>query len=504
MDDQLEPDQKERLHEVADLMLEIYQTLAQMRYLDPAGIEQGPHNIDHLRPLYEKLKIDPAIIYLYSILPYVNRHVAGNEDFFHCGAFTDFRREEDVMQGRDPFYGSPVGDDYEDENGPYIRPWVTPLSQLGNHQSVIIYDARRHRIWIIDQELWKTTDPALADRPVMYSDDSDEEKDGKKKSKNRNSFESIPSRRAGDVLRDIIRWYRSLDELPGGEHCAGEWSRHDIPLKELYREYGWPDNFDADGFQVAQARAHCAATAKNTAEQPLRSVERSKLWDKHAEARVSLYQAELAAAKTTDEQWAARFKLWREELWSVRNNEYLAKAEQEAERLCPGGVCQRKEDLPLWELEKLRQEYKSKRENVETCQNWANELADNDPDRARYHQISLQQAKREAAIYQKAYEAALADAERLCPGRTFQSATGITSLGRVDTVASIRDQKASMAMMERELEALRDWALRLPDEAIQAKKLVEEEVESHERAIKFGREMIQRDEASLTEHSNQA
>ncbi|EAW19923.1 uncharacterized protein NFIA_095430 [Aspergillus fischeri NRRL 181] len=503
MDDRLPPDQKARLHEVADLMLEIYHTLAQMRYLDPAGIEQGPHNIDHLRPLYEKLKIDPAIIYLYSILPYVNRHVAGNEHFFHGGAFTDFRREEDVMQGRDPFYGCPVGDDYEDENGPYIRPWVTPLSQLGNHQSVIMYDARRHRIWIIDQELWSTTDPALADGPVIYSDDSDEEKEPEEKSKNRNSFESKPSRRAGDVLRDIVRWYRSLDELPGSEHCAGEWSRQDVPLKELYREYGWPDNFDGDGFQVAQARAHCAAIAKNTAEEPLRSVERFKLWEQRAEGRISAHQAELAVAKSTDEEWAARFKLWREEIWSARNNEYLTGAEQEAERLCPGGVCQRKEDLPLWELEKLRQEYRSKREKVEACQNWANESADTDPDRARYHQISLQQAKREAAIYQKAYEAALSEAERLCPGRTFQSATGNASLGRVDTVTSIRDQKASMGMMERELEALRDWALQLPDEAVQAKKLVEDEVESRERAIKFGKEMIQRDEASLAKHGNQ-
>jgi hypothetical protein len=271
----------------------------------------------------------------------------------------------------------------------------------------------------------------------------------------------------------------------------------------LYREYGWPDNFDGDGFQVAQARAHCAAIAKNTAEEPLRSVERCKTWEKRAEGRVPVYQAELSAAKSSDEQWVARFKLWREELWSVRNNEYLAKAEQEAERLCPGGVCQRKEDLPLWELEKLRQEYKSKREKVETYQDGANEFADTDSDRARYHQISLQQAKREAAIYQKAYEAARADAERLCPGRTFQSATGIASLGRVDTVTSIQDQKATMGMMERELEALRDWALQLPDEAVQAKKLVEEEVESHERAIEFGKEIIQRDEASLAEHGNQ-
>lgn len=173
------------------------------------------------------------------------------------------------MQGRDPFYAMPAGDDYDAENGPYIRPWMTPLSRLGNHQSVIIYDARRHRIWIIDQQWWKSTEPALVDGPVIHSDDSDEEKKPNKESKNSMSIEPIPSRRAGDVLRDIVRWYRSLDEIPGGEHCGGEWSRYDMPLKELYRQYGWPGNFDGDGFQVAQARAHCASSAKDAAEEPL-------------------------------------------------------------------------------------------------------------------------------------------------------------------------------------------------------------------------------------------
>ncbi|RHZ58989.1 hypothetical protein CDV55_101917 [Aspergillus turcosus] len=402
-----------------------------MRYLDPAGIEQGPHNIDNLRPVYETFNLDPAITYLYSILPYVNCHVAGNQDFFHCGEFTDFRREDDVMQGRDPFYAMPVGDGYDSENGPYIRPWITPLSGLGNHQSVIIYDARQHRIWIVDQLWWKSTDPAV-DGPVIYSDDSDEENEANKESKNSMSIERIPSRRGGDGLRDIGGWYRSLEELPGGEHSGCEWSQYDLPLKELYREYGWPENFDGDGFQVAQARAHCASTAKNTAEEPLRSVEKFKRWRKLAEGRISAHQAELAAAKSMDEEWAVRFKLWREELWSARNIKWLTEAEQEAERLCPGGVCQRKEDLPLRELERLRNEYKWRQEKVETYRNWVEESIDTDPDRARYYRISLQQAKREAAIYQKAYEAAQADAERLCPGRTFQSATGVASLGRME------------------------------------------------------------------------
>ncbi|EBA27215.1 uncharacterized protein AFUA_8G01820 [Aspergillus fumigatus Af293] len=183
---------------------------------------------------------------------------------------------------------------------------------------------------------------------VIYSDDLDEEKELREKSKNCNSFESIPT------------------------------------------------------------------TTKNIAEEPLQSVERFKRWKKRTEACIFAHQAELASAKSTDES-GQRVSSYGEKRYGLRGTMSI-------------------------ELEKLRQEYKSKRENVEACQNWANESADTGFDRTRYHQISLQQAKGEAVIYQKAYGAALADAKRLCPGRTFQPATGNVSLGRVDTVVSIRDQ----------------------------------------------------------------
>ncbi|EDP49027.1 hypothetical protein AFUB_084780 [Aspergillus fumigatus A1163] len=155
-------------------------------------------------------------------------------------------------------------------------------------------------------------------------------------------------------------------------------------------------------------------TTKNIAEEPLQSVERFKRWKKRTEACIFAHQAELASAKSTDES-GQRVSSYGEKRYGLRGTMSI-------------------------ELEKLRQEYKSKRENVEACQNWANESADTGSDRTRYHQISLQQAKGEAVIYQKAYGAALADAKRLCPGRTFQPATGNVSLGRVDTVVSIRDQ----------------------------------------------------------------
>lgn len=74
----------------------------------------------------------------------------------------------------------------------------------------------------------------------------------------------------------------------------------------------------------------------------------------------------------------------------------------------------------------------------------------------------------------------------------------------MDTVTSIREQKATVAMMHAELEALRDWALQLPDGAIEAKKLVEEEVQNYERGINGGKEMLERHEASSAGHGNQS
>jgi hypothetical protein len=78
--DALTTSQKAQLHEVADLMLEIYRTLARMRYLDSSWIYEGPHNIDALLPMYHSCGLDASIIYLYSILPYIDTSGAEGVD----------------------------------------------------------------------------------------------------------------------------------------------------------------------------------------------------------------------------------------------------------------------------------------------------------------------------------------------------------------------------------------------------------------------------------------
>jgi len=167
----LTPSQKAELHEVADGMLKVYQTLVRMRYLDASLIQEGPHNVDHLLPLYRSLGLDPSIIYLYSILPYVKPgDDGGGGDFFQGGEFADFRDEEDVRQARDPFYSDAAED--------AMRPWMTPLSTVGNHHTALIYDARKHCIGIFDQLNSGSGDHNLYEGCIIRKEDEVDEEEG--------------------------------------------------------------------------------------------------------------------------------------------------------------------------------------------------------------------------------------------------------------------------------------------------------------------------------------
>lgn len=55
---------------------------------------RGTHDIEALLPIYRSYHLDDAVIYLYSILPYVDTPGATYSDFFQGGEFADFRNEE--------------------------------------------------------------------------------------------------------------------------------------------------------------------------------------------------------------------------------------------------------------------------------------------------------------------------------------------------------------------------------------------------------------------------
>lgn len=169
----LSTEQKARLHEVADLMLQIYSTLAEMQYIHPTGIICGPHNIpDEIQQLYADLELDPSIIYLYSILPCIDSQAADAEGFFQRSHFFNHMKAIDVKRGRDPWYRDPKGG-WDDEDGLYMRPWYTPLSDIWERSPLLVYDAREHRIWVADYE--NSTDPFFC--PGWYGELADEKDD---------------------------------------------------------------------------------------------------------------------------------------------------------------------------------------------------------------------------------------------------------------------------------------------------------------------------------------
>ncbi|KAL3455518.1 hypothetical protein BJX64DRAFT_297510 [Aspergillus heterothallicus] len=483
--------QKTHLDEIATALSTIYTTLAEMRYLDHDSIAQPPHNLSSLLPLYtDQYALDPALIYLYTTLPYINPPAVTTRDFLHGASFLDLRDPDQLAQSRDPFYANPDSPgDFAAENGAYMRPWVTPLSALGNHGSVILYDARLRRIWIIDQESWETTDRGIAEEErLTAADDKVLEA-----STNRNSYARIASRPALEVLRDINAWYRDLVVLPGGgENSLGWGEDEEVDLRALYRRNGWPDAFDGEGFEVDLARGRAWVQGRDRADEPLReveAVERRRGWLRENMAR---FRAAIEAPKSADQEWVARFELWRSEaLWKELLGEEKRAAKIAAVR-CPGGVCAQEDELLLWEAEILRQEVKYNEQSILDNRQWADEFRLSDPERAGEYELDARVKEKELFILRKAYAASVADAERNRPGNSFKSVSGKDSLDQEDLATSIRKIKAAIPEAEEEIREIEAWRVQVPEECLEALDKIDAHLHRHVSELRRKREMLER------------
>jgi hypothetical protein len=117
------------------------------------------------------------------------------------------------------------------------------------------------------------------------------------------------------VLRDIVRWYEELIELPGdGEYSGTNWDPE--ITKPLYIKHGWPStDLDGEAFLVAKARA-CAEASVG-----LNRRENERVRDEVAELekRLSVHKEEkefrrmrlckniLANPRNVEEEWDARW-----------------------------------------------------------------------------------------------------------------------------------------------------------------------------------------------------
>lgn len=119
-------------------MGQYYELLADMHYYPRSYIKYPPHSPPISLELCEKYQLEPQVVELLQLLPYIEGY--NNEDeFILGGSFADYRDEGVFEQARDPTFASPDGG-FDDENGEYMRPWVVALTECGNHGTVVYLD----------------------------------------------------------------------------------------------------------------------------------------------------------------------------------------------------------------------------------------------------------------------------------------------------------------------------------------------------------------------------
>jgi hypothetical protein len=120
----------------------------------------------------------------------------------------------------------------------------------------------------------------------------------------------------------------------------------------------------------------------------------------------------------------------------------------------------------------------------------------------RHFEFRHRRDRKELAINEKAFAASKADAERLCPGRSFKDVTGHESLGPHTTLSVLTSQREGLEESLRYIRILGEFAATIPPSAPDALAAVEREIKDMEDSLIRSREDIARSEKWLAEHGN--
>jgi hypothetical protein len=283
----------ESSHEIAEIVTEMYELLADMGYYDRSVIGRPPHTMGINRTLAIELGYSPEAIETMELLPYLNFPAeefpltwmeGEGSEFILEGAFTDLRSDEALKMCRDPmgvFMHEDSSRVFNEDEEPYMHSEYICFSSLGVNGmgAILVLDVKNCRfrrtlmipahltnmpavkLWTVDNE-FGNVDPALKDLPPNND-------------LNWMSLDQYPSRSAREALRDYIQRFRTLQWLPGGYH-NGSWEGD--KYGRLYRENGWPDNFNRSGLMVSRKQWEDDESERRNAELPLDRISHLE-WD---------------------------------------------------------------------------------------------------------------------------------------------------------------------------------------------------------------------------------
>ncbi|CZR60775.1 uncharacterized protein PAC_10671 [Phialocephala subalpina] len=349
--------------DIATLLSNYYQLMARMRYFSPDCIKYPPHDPPIDVEFAKSLDLEPQVIELLQVLPYVEG--LNNEDeFILSGSFADMRQKSVLEQSRDPDYVDPTGG-YDEENGKYVMPWMLVLNECGNHGSIMYFNTRNSKITMV----WQGGAGGGCADPYFWGKHSSGDEDPHEINDNR--IEQFPSRPATDLFADFTNRLMTLEWIPFntyGPRIVDEHSKDEYPdLKLLFETYGWPGELDAEGFDAASRRWKEFNRVRSDAQDMLTKAD---LYGKEAERLRKRLEETLKKKK--------RDGVWDEDI--AKTPEDIAKMEEQVKRW--------QQNLE-WE-EKLRGEAAEEAEGVHDWdsaleKSWKTNISDD----IRYHRKNL-------------------------------------------------------------------------------------------------------------------
>ncbi|KAH8663493.1 hypothetical protein BGZ60DRAFT_411451 [Tricladium varicosporioides] len=314
------------IQDVVDLITDLYTLLEGMAYLPPKSISYPPHiNPAINNTLAARIGLSSDAILLLEKLPYVmidtnwNAYRYKNE-LLLTTQFADMRDDWTLRKSRDPWHPDtwhPRDEEHFKPNSSKdeevlggLKPWEVALSGVDRINS-----------WMSDDQPLRGANMILnlktrhlftigdgAGKPHEYNDGSYENRGSVDpvtrdmlahgenltfKRTTRARVSHYASRPATEALSDYIHRFKTLEWVPGFVLGDSQIGYACDTYRQLYREHGWPSNFNKVAFEDARKAWHEKTEAQYKATEPIRELQRVEWQLKSDGQKLDLYNKHL-------------------------------------------------------------------------------------------------------------------------------------------------------------------------------------------------------------------